>query len=93
MRKISGALPKTIAAVRIATSVFFLLFGQYKIFGPEFTHGGFQEILQSFIQNSACRPYKRTALQVFFVARLFAHQHDPSACASFTEDGMRAQLP
>jgi len=58
MRKISGALPKTIAAVRIATSVFFLLFGQYKIFGPEFTHGGFQEILQSFIQNSAVGFYK-----------------------------------
>jgi len=48
---------------------------------------------QGFIQNSACRPYKRTALQVFFVARLFAHQHDPSDCVSFTEDGLRAQLP
>jgi uncharacterized membrane protein YphA (DoxX/SURF4 family) len=58
MRKISGALPKTIAAVRIATSVFFLLFGQYKVFGPEFAHGGFQEILQSFIQNSAVGFYK-----------------------------------
>ena len=39
MRKISGALPETIALIRIATSIFFLLFGQYKIFGPEFTHG------------------------------------------------------
>jgi thiosulfate dehydrogenase [quinone] large subunit len=58
MLKISGALPKTIAAVRIATSVFFLLFGQYKIFGPEFTHGGFQQYLQSFIQNSAVSFYQ-----------------------------------
>ena len=33
MLKISGALPKTIAVIRIATSVFFLLFGQYKVFG------------------------------------------------------------
>jgi uncharacterized membrane protein YphA (DoxX/SURF4 family) len=58
MLKISGALPKTIAVVRIATSVFFLLFGQYKIFGPEFTHGGFQQYLQSFVQNSAVTFYQ-----------------------------------
>jgi len=58
MLKISGALPKTIAAVRIATSVFFLLFGQYKIFGPEFTHGGFQQYLQSFVQNGAVSFYQ-----------------------------------
>src|SRR5712692_11446989 len=58
MLKISGALPKTIAAVRIATSVFFLLFGQYKLFGPEFTHGGFQQYLQSFVQNGAVSFYQ-----------------------------------
>ena len=58
MRKISGAPPKTIAVTRMATSVFFLLFGQYKIFGPEFTHGGFQENLQGFIQNGAVSFYK-----------------------------------
>jgi thiosulfate dehydrogenase (quinone) large subunit len=58
MLKISGALPKTIAVIRIATSVFFLLFGQYKVFGSEFTHGGFQQYLQSFIQNSAVSFYQ-----------------------------------
>src|SRR5437868_13315771 len=58
MRKISGALPETIALIRIATSVFFLLFGQYKIFCPEFTHGGFQQYLQGFIQNGAVNFYK-----------------------------------
>ena len=58
MRKISGALPKTIAVVRIATSAFFLLFGQYKVFGPEFTHGGFQQYLQGFIQNGAVSFYQ-----------------------------------
>ena len=58
MRKISGALPKTIAVVRIATSVFFLLFGQYKIFGSEFAHGGFQQYLQGFIQNGAVSFYQ-----------------------------------
>ena len=58
MLKISGALPKTIAVIRIATSVFFLLFGQYKVFGSEFTHGGFQQYLQSFVQNSAVSFYQ-----------------------------------
>src|SRR6266478_5971333 len=59
MRNISGALSRTIAVVRIATSIFFLLFGQYKIFGSEFTHGGFQQYLQSFAQNSAVSFYQR----------------------------------
>ena len=60
MRKISGALPKTIALIRIATSVFFLLSGQYKIFGPEFAHGGLQQYLQGFIQNGAVTFYRPT---------------------------------
>src|SRR5579862_340424 len=58
MRNISDALPQTISLVRIATSIFFLLFGEYKVFGPEFTHGGFQEYLQSFAQNSAVGFYQ-----------------------------------
>jgi len=32
MRNPSSALPKTLAVVRIATAIFFLLFGQYKGF-------------------------------------------------------------
>ena len=58
MLNTSNALPKTIAAVRMATSVFFLLFGQYKIFNPGFAHGGFQEYLQGFIQNGAVSVYQ-----------------------------------
>ena len=58
MGKISGALPKTIAVIRIATSAFFLLLGQYKIFGSEFAHGGFQQYLQGFIQNGAVSFYQ-----------------------------------
>jgi thiosulfate dehydrogenase (quinone) large subunit len=58
MRNVSDVLPKTISVIRIATSVFFLLFGQYKIFGSAFTHGGFQEYLQSFAQNSAVGFYQ-----------------------------------
>jgi len=49
---------KTIAGVRIATSVFFLLFGEYKLAGPGFAHGGFQGYLQDFIANGAVSFYR-----------------------------------
>jgi len=58
MPKISVSLPKTIAAVRIATSIFFLLFGQYKLFGTSFVNGGFQQYLQDFSQNGAVGWYQ-----------------------------------
>ena len=54
----SPALLKTIAGVRIATSVFFLLFGEYKVAGPGFAHGGFQTYLQDFIANGAVSFYR-----------------------------------
>ena len=54
----SSALPKTIATVRIATSVFFLLFGEYKLVSPGFAHGGFQTYLQDYISNSAVSFYR-----------------------------------
>lgn len=49
----SPALSRTIAVARMATSVFFLLFGEYKVAGPEFAHGGFQTYLHDYIANSA----------------------------------------
>src|SRR5438034_10425060 len=58
MPRITISLPKTIAVVRILTSVFFLLFGQYKLLGPEFAHGGFQQYLQGFIQEGAASFYQ-----------------------------------
>ena len=58
MPKLSAALPKTIAVIRIIKSAFFLVFGEYKIFGPEFAHGGFQQYLQGFIQNGAVSFYQ-----------------------------------
>jgi thiosulfate dehydrogenase (quinone) large subunit len=58
MPKLSAALPKTIAVVRIVTALFFILFGQYKLFNPGFTHGGFQQYLQSFVENGAVGFYQ-----------------------------------
>jgi uncharacterized membrane protein YphA (DoxX/SURF4 family) len=54
----SSALQKTIAGVRIAASVFYLLFGEYKIAGPGFAHGGFQGYLQDYIASAAVSFYR-----------------------------------
>ncbi len=55
----TGSTPaKTIAAVRIATSVFFLLFGEYKLATPAFAHGGFQTYLQEYITKDAVSFYR-----------------------------------
>ena len=58
MATTASAATKTIAGVRIATSVFFLLFGEYKLAGPDFAHGGFQGYLQSYITSSAVSFYR-----------------------------------
>jgi uncharacterized membrane protein YphA (DoxX/SURF4 family) len=49
---------KTIAGVRIATSIFFLLFGEYKLAGPGFAYGGFQGYLHDFIASGAVSFYR-----------------------------------
>ena len=49
---------KAIAGVRIATSTFFLLFGEYKLAGPGFAHGGFQGYLHAYITNDAVSFYR-----------------------------------
>jgi uncharacterized membrane protein YphA (DoxX/SURF4 family) len=54
----SSALAKTIAGARVVTSAFFLLFGEYKVAGPEFAHGGFQAYLQDYISKSAVGFYR-----------------------------------
>jgi thiosulfate dehydrogenase [quinone] large subunit len=43
-----------LAVLRIAVGVFFLIFGQYKVFGTEFTlHGGFQFWINKFLEGGA----------------------------------------
>jgi uncharacterized membrane protein YphA (DoxX/SURF4 family) len=54
----SSALSRTIAGARIATSIFFLLFGEYKVAGPGFAHGGFQTYLHDYIANGALDFYR-----------------------------------
>lgn len=50
--------------MRIAASVFFLLFGEYKLAGPAFAHGGFQTYLQEYIATDAVSFYRPFLLHV-----------------------------
>lgn len=44
----------SIAVLRIAVGLFFTIFGEYKVFGTQFTlHGGFEETIKSFLQEGA----------------------------------------
>ena len=54
----SPTLAKTIAVVRLATGIFFILFGEYKLFVPGFAHGGFQEYLHGYIAGGAVSFYR-----------------------------------
>jgi len=65
------ALSRTIAGVRIAVSVFFLLFGEYKVAGPGFAHGGFQTYLQGYIAGSAVGFYRPFLLRVILPHAVF----------------------
>lgn len=44
--------------MRIATSAFFLFFGEYKVAGPEFAHSGFQIYLRDYIASSSVSFYR-----------------------------------
>ena len=45
----AGAL----ALMRIAVGLFFVIFGQYKVFGSGFVHSGFRDYVQGFIRDGA----------------------------------------
>jgi thiosulfate dehydrogenase (quinone) large subunit len=54
-----------LAGLRIAVGCLFLIFGQYKVFGTQFTlHGGFQGWIHRFI-NDGAYPFMVPVLQAF----------------------------
>jgi uncharacterized membrane protein YphA (DoxX/SURF4 family) len=71
MRNLSATLPKTIAVVRILTALFFILFGQYKLFSSGFVGGGFQQYLQGYIDTGAVAFYKPILTQVVLPNAVF----------------------
>jgi thiosulfate dehydrogenase (quinone) large subunit len=53
-----------IAGLRIAVGCLFLIFGQYKVFGTQFTvQGGFQLWINRFLQEGAAYPFMVSVLQ------------------------------
>jgi thiosulfate dehydrogenase (quinone) large subunit len=53
-----------LAGLRIAVGCLFLIFGQYKVFGTQFTlHGGFQWWINRFLQQGATYPFMVPVLQ------------------------------
>jgi uncharacterized membrane protein YphA (DoxX/SURF4 family) len=47
-----------VAGLRIAVGCLFLIFGEYKVFGTQFTlHGGFQWWINKFLQDGAVYPF------------------------------------
>jgi uncharacterized membrane protein YphA (DoxX/SURF4 family) len=62
---------RTIAAVRIATSIFFLLFGEYKVAGPGFAHSGFQSYLHDYIATTAVSFYRPVLVHIVLPHAVF----------------------
>src|ERR1700674_156838 len=55
-----------LAALRIGVGVFFLIFGEYKIFGTQFTlHGGFQFWINKFLAEGGAYPFMAAILRGF----------------------------
>lgn len=59
---------KTIAAVRILTGIIFLFFGEYKIVGPAFAHGGMQGWINGWLSGNESVGFYGAFLQHFALA-------------------------
>jgi thiosulfate dehydrogenase (quinone) large subunit len=58
---------RALAFLRIAVGILFLIFGQYKVFGTQFTlHGGFQFWINRFLSDGAY-PFMAPVLRGFVV--------------------------
>jgi len=57
---------RALAVLRIGVGIFFLIFGQYKIFGTQFTlHGGFQFWINKFLTDGGAYPFMAPILRNF----------------------------
>jgi thiosulfate dehydrogenase [quinone] large subunit len=64
---------RVLAGLRIAVGALFLIFGEYKLVGSEFVHGGFAGWITKFIEDGAY-PFMKPLLRGFVMshALLFA---------------------
>ena len=59
---------RAFAVLRIGVGVFFLIFGEYKVFGTQFTlHGGFQFWINRFLEGGAY-PFMAPVLRGFVLS-------------------------
>jgi thiosulfate dehydrogenase (quinone) large subunit len=59
---------RALAVLRIGVGLFFIIFGEYKVFGTQFTlHGGFQFWINRFLENGAY-PFMEPVLRNFVLA-------------------------
>jgi uncharacterized membrane protein YphA (DoxX/SURF4 family) len=57
---------RALAVLRIGVGLFFLIFGQYKVFGTQFTlHGGFQFWINRFLEQGGTYPFMAPVLRGF----------------------------
>ena len=57
---------RALSLLRIGVGIFFLIFGQYKIFGTQFTlHGGFQFWINKFLTEGGAYPFMAPVLRNF----------------------------
>jgi thiosulfate dehydrogenase (quinone) large subunit len=57
---------RALAALRIGVGLFFLNFGEYKVFGTQFTlHGGFQFWISKFLSEGGAYPFMAPILRGF----------------------------
>lgn len=60
---------RALAVLRIGVGLFFLIFGQYKVFGTQFTlHGGFQFWINKFLSEGGAYPFMEQILRGFVLA-------------------------
>ena len=57
---------RALAFLRIAVGILFLIFGEYKVFGTQFTlHGGFEFWINKFLQEGGAYPFVAPVLKGF----------------------------
>ena len=71
-----------LAFLRIAVGVFFLVFGQYKVFGTAFTlHGGFEEDVNAMLHGGSTFPFMVPVVENV----ILAHPHTIAFMVAYGE--------
>ena len=66
----ADANARALAFLRIAVGCFFLIFGEYKVFGTQFTlHGGFQFWINKWLEEGGAYPFMVPVLKNFVLPR------------------------